>query len=47
MFIDPPLARIGMSEAQARANGMDLRVVKLPDEGGAAGHGRHRRPRAS
>ena len=30
MFIDPPLARIGMSEAQARANGMDLRVVKLP-----------------
>lgn len=30
MFIDPPLARIGMSEAEARANGMDMRVAKLP-----------------
>jgi pyruvate/2-oxoglutarate dehydrogenase complex dihydrolipoamide dehydrogenase (E3) component len=30
MFIDPPLARIGMSEADARANGMDMRVAKLP-----------------
>lgn len=30
MFIDPPLARIGMSEAEARANGTDMRVVKLP-----------------
>lgn len=29
MFIDPPLARIGMSEAEARANGMDMRVAKL------------------
>ena len=30
IFIDPPLARIGMSEAEARANGMDMRVAKLP-----------------
>ena len=30
MFIDPPLARIGMSEAEARANGMEMRVAKLP-----------------
>ena len=30
MFIDPSLARIGMSEAEARANGMDMRVAKLP-----------------
>src|SRR5690606_34287464 len=30
MFIDPPLARIGMSEAQARANGLDVRVAQLP-----------------
>jgi len=30
MFIDPPLARIGMSEAEARTNGMDVRVAKLP-----------------
>ncbi|MBN9038266.1 MAG: mercuric reductase [Rhizobiales bacterium] len=30
MFIDPPLARIGMSEAETRANGMDMRVAKLP-----------------
>lgn len=30
MFIDPPLARIGMSEAEAHANGMDVRVAKLP-----------------
>jgi pyruvate/2-oxoglutarate dehydrogenase complex dihydrolipoamide dehydrogenase (E3) component len=30
MFIDPPLARIGMSEAEARANGTDMRVAKLP-----------------
>lgn len=30
MFIDPPLARIGMSEAEARANGREVRVAKLP-----------------
>lgn len=30
MFIDPPLARIGMSETEAQAKGMDLRVAKLP-----------------
>jgi pyruvate/2-oxoglutarate dehydrogenase complex dihydrolipoamide dehydrogenase (E3) component len=30
MFIDPPLARIGMSEADARAKGVKLRVAKLP-----------------
>lgn len=30
MFIDPPLARIGMSEAEARTDGRDLRVAKLP-----------------
>lgn len=30
MFIDPPLARVGMSEAQARASGTKVRVAKLP-----------------
>ncbi|OQM73900.1 mercuric reductase [Manganibacter manganicus] len=30
MFIDPPLARIGMSEEQARAKGVTARVAKLP-----------------
>jgi pyruvate/2-oxoglutarate dehydrogenase complex dihydrolipoamide dehydrogenase (E3) component len=30
MFIDPPLARIGMSEEEARANGVAARVAKLP-----------------
>ena len=30
IFIDTPLARIGPSEAEARANGMDMGVVKLP-----------------
>lgn len=30
MFIDPPLARAGMSEAQARATGVAVRVAKLP-----------------
>lgn len=30
MFIDPPLARIGMDEAEARAKGLQVRVAKLP-----------------
>ncbi|HEX6119429.1 MAG TPA: mercuric reductase [Dongiaceae bacterium] len=30
MFIDPPLARIGMSEEEARANGVMVRVARLP-----------------
>lgn len=30
MFIDPPLARIGVSEADAKAGGMDVRVARLP-----------------
>lgn len=30
MFIDPPLARVGMNENEARANGVTVRVVKLP-----------------
>ena len=30
MFIDPPLARIGLSEVEARAKGMNVRVAKLP-----------------
>lgn len=30
MFIDPPLARVGMNEAEARANGLKVRVAKLP-----------------
>ena len=30
MFIDPPLARIGLSEVGAHAEGMNLRVAKLP-----------------
>ena len=30
MFIDPPLARVGMSEEEARANGVTVRVAKLP-----------------
>lgn len=30
MFIDPPLARIGMSEEEARVKGVAVRVAKLP-----------------
>ncbi len=30
MFIDPPLARVGLSEAQAQAAGIAVRVAKLP-----------------
>jgi pyruvate/2-oxoglutarate dehydrogenase complex dihydrolipoamide dehydrogenase (E3) component len=30
MFIDPPLARIGMSEGEARDTGRKVRVAKLP-----------------
>jgi pyruvate/2-oxoglutarate dehydrogenase complex dihydrolipoamide dehydrogenase (E3) component len=30
VFIDPPLARVGLNETEARANGMDVRVAKLP-----------------
>lgn len=30
MFIDPPLARIGLSETEAQANGSEVRVAKLP-----------------
>ncbi len=30
MFIDPPLARIGLSEGEAHAKGMSVRVAKLP-----------------
>ena len=30
MFIDPPLARIGMSEREARDNSVNVRVAKLP-----------------
>jgi pyruvate/2-oxoglutarate dehydrogenase complex dihydrolipoamide dehydrogenase (E3) component len=29
MFIDPPLARVGISESEARASGVHVRVVKL------------------
>jgi pyruvate/2-oxoglutarate dehydrogenase complex dihydrolipoamide dehydrogenase (E3) component len=30
MFTDPPLARVGMSEAEAERQGLIVRVVKLP-----------------
>jgi pyruvate/2-oxoglutarate dehydrogenase complex dihydrolipoamide dehydrogenase (E3) component len=30
MFIDPPLARVGMSEREARERGIHVRVAKLP-----------------
>ena len=30
MFVDPPLARIGMSEAEARAANVDVRVARIP-----------------
>jgi pyruvate/2-oxoglutarate dehydrogenase complex dihydrolipoamide dehydrogenase (E3) component len=30
MFTDPPLARIGLSESEARARGMAVRVARLP-----------------
>ncbi|MCD2182643.1 mercuric reductase [Rhizobium sp. GN54] len=30
MFIDPPLARVGMNEEMARADGVPARVAKLP-----------------
>jgi pyruvate/2-oxoglutarate dehydrogenase complex dihydrolipoamide dehydrogenase (E3) component len=30
IFIDPPVARVGLSEREARAQGVPVRVVKLP-----------------
>ena len=30
MFTDPPLARVGLSEGDARRDGVDVRVAKLP-----------------
>ena len=30
LFIDPPLARVGMSEGEARARGVPVRVAKVP-----------------
>jgi pyruvate/2-oxoglutarate dehydrogenase complex dihydrolipoamide dehydrogenase (E3) component len=30
MFTDPPLARVGLSEAEAQRRGIDVRVAKLP-----------------
>lgn len=30
MFTDPPLARVGLSESEARAQGIAVRVVRLP-----------------
>jgi len=30
MFTDPPLARVGLSEAEAQRQGVDVRVAKLP-----------------
>ncbi len=30
LFIDPPLARVGMSETEARDSGVQVRVAKLP-----------------
>ena len=30
MFTDPPLARVGLSESEARAQGMEVRVARLP-----------------
>jgi len=30
MFTDPPLARVGLSETEARASGMAVRVARLP-----------------
>jgi pyruvate/2-oxoglutarate dehydrogenase complex dihydrolipoamide dehydrogenase (E3) component len=30
MFTDPPLARVGLSEVEARRDGMDVRVATLP-----------------
>jgi pyruvate/2-oxoglutarate dehydrogenase complex dihydrolipoamide dehydrogenase (E3) component len=30
MFTDPPLARVGLSEAEARHQGIAVRVAKLP-----------------
>src|SRR5437870_9451539 len=30
MFTDPPLARVGLSEADARRDGVDVRVARLP-----------------
>ena len=37
MFTDPPLARVGLSEADAQRQGIAVRVAKHPDEGRAAG----------
>ena len=30
MFTDPPLARVGLSESEARARGIAVRVARLP-----------------
>jgi len=33
MFTDPPLAHVGLSEAEAKRQGLDVRVAKLPMSG--------------
>ncbi len=33
IFTDPELARVGLNEAQARARGIEYRVVKMPGDG--------------
>src|SRR5262249_30054547 len=33
MFTDPPLAHVGLSEAEAQRQGLDVRVAKLPISG--------------
>jgi len=33
MFTDPPLAHVGLSEAEAQRQGLDVRVAKLPMSG--------------
>ena len=30
VFIDPQLGRVGLAEAEARAQGRDIRVAKMP-----------------
>jgi pyruvate/2-oxoglutarate dehydrogenase complex dihydrolipoamide dehydrogenase (E3) component len=30
MFTDPPLARVGLNEAEARSRGIDYRLAKMP-----------------
>ena len=47
LYIDPPLGRVGMTEAQARASGRHAADRQAPDDGVSAARSRKARRRAS